>query len=266
MSLSTILEQMNQNRANSEMDVTLGNPSTYNGRLGLKKAAMETMKRLRLEYRNELSKTAAFIVVTGSSRDAFTEFASGEDFGCFSVNPDDFFNDIVSRVKPTLFGRESAKHLFNIVGNILEDKMGELDIASYPSLRYNDKYCSAVNNASDLMLLVRAAVTDQVGSEVVGVNAVHSIVDAAAKNGHSALVTPILLSTEDERFALNMHNNIKKRRHADGTFSGITDRVFMVVAGKASKELSKTEGVVVVKTVTKENVKEALITISSRIL
>lgn len=266
MSLSTILEQMNQTRPNAEMDVTLGNPSTYNGRLGLKKASTETMKRLKLEYRNELMKTAAFIVVAGSNREAFIQLASSEAFGCFSVNPDDFFNDVVSRVKPTLFGRETVKNLFNVVGNLLEDKMGELDINSYPTLRYNDKYNSSVNNASDLMFLVRSAVTDQIGAEVVGVNAIHSVVDAAIKNGHSAFVTPILFSTDDERFALNMYTNIKRRKHSDGTFSGITDRVFLIVAGKASKELTKTEGAVVVKNVTEESVGEALSTIRSKIL
>lgn len=266
MSLSTILKSMNENRSNSEMEVSLGNPDTRRGREGLKRAAVETMKRLRNDYRDELIKSTAFIIVTGGGRDNFTELASSNTFGCFSSDPDSFFTDLVSRINPALLGRETAKNLFNVVENVLVDKMQELNINSYPSLRFNDKYNSAVNGAADLVPLVRSAVTDQVGLEVVGINAIHSIVDKAIASNHGAPVTPVIFNVSDEKFATDLVKGLYKRRLSDGTFIGLTNKVFFVVAGKSSKELQKTEGAITVKTVSEETVGEALSTIKNKLL
>jgi hypothetical protein len=256
MSLSTILKEMETNRPNADMDVQMGSEATYGGRVGLKRAATETLKRLKLQYRNELMTSTAFIVVTGDGRDSFGQLASGDNFGCFLADPEEFYKDLASRINPTLFGREGVRQLFNIAGNILEDKALELDINSYPMLMFNEKYNSAVNSVEDFVPLIRNAVNDQVGSEIVGINAIHSIVDKAIGKNHSASVTPVVLNTADEKFALDLQNNLKR----------LTGKVFLVVAGKASKNLYKTKEVVLVKTVSEESVGEALATIRSKIL
>jgi hypothetical protein len=234
----------------------MGAPETFGGRQGLKRAGVEAMKRLKLDYSKELMASTAFIVVTGASRDGFSQLSSGEAFGCFSVDPEAFYKDLVSRINPSLYGRESARHLFNLVTNILEDKMNELDIQSYPMLMFNEKYNSAVNSAQDLLPLVRNAINDQVGSEIVGINAINSIVDNAIAKGHSATVTPVVLSTADEKFALDLQKNLKR----------VTSKVFLVVAGKASKVLHGAEGAISVKNVSEESVGEALTTIRGKIL
>src|ERR1035437_5070004 len=113
MSLVNVFKKMEVNRPNAEMDVQMGSPETLGGRTGLKRAAAETLKRLKLEYRNELMASTVFIVVTGASKDAFSDLASGETFGCFSTDPAEFYKDLASRINPTLFGRESARNLFN---------------------------------------------------------------------------------------------------------------------------------------------------------
>ena len=255
MSLSNILKEMEINRANAEMDVSMGSPETYGGRIGLKKAATETLKRLRLQYRSELTGSAIFILVTGSNKDLFSEIASQEKFECFSADPEDFYKDLASRINPSLFGRESIRHLFNIAGNLLEDKAMELDIASYPMLMFNDKYNTAVSNAEEFARVLKAAVNDQVGSEIVGINAINSIVDKAISKGHSASVTPVILNTSDEKFALDLQNNLKR----------LTTKVFLVVAGKASKTVTGTKEALVVKNVTEESVAEALSSIRNKI-
>src|ERR1700688_1242045 len=140
MSLKKILNEMEQNRPNAEMDVTLGTPNTYGSRVGLKRAATEAIKRLRIDYRNELMTSTVFIVVTGTGRDQFTQLASLDTFGCFSSDPEEFYRDLASRINPTLFGRESLRQIFNIAGNVLEDKMLELDIGSYNAVQFSDKY------------------------------------------------------------------------------------------------------------------------------
>lgn len=265
MSLSTVLKEIETNRPNAEMDITMGSPQTYGGRVGLKRAAIEAVERLKLEYRNELMASTSFIIVTGSARNAFSELASSEKFECFSVDSEELYRDLVSSVDPQLFGRENAKGLFNIIDNVLRDKAVDLGIRSYPTLSFSDKYNSAVNNAEDLVSLVKTAINDQVGSEIVGLNSVYSIVDEAIKRNHSATVTPVILNTSDEKFALDLQKNLKRRRHSDGTYSGLTDKVFLVVSGKASKEVRAT-ATVSVKEVSEETVGEALTTIRSKIL
>jgi hypothetical protein len=256
MSLTTILKEMETNRPNAEMDVHLGTETTYGGRVGLKWAATETLKRLKLDYRNELMASTVFIIVTGAGRDQFTELASNEAFGCFSTDPEELYKDLASKINPTLFGREGVRQLFNIAGNLLEDKALELDIDSYPMLQFNDKYNRAVGNVEDFASVIKSAINDQVGSEIVGINAIHSIVDKAIGKNHAALVTPLVLNTSDEKFALDLQNNLKR----------LTPKVFLVAAGKASKDLNKTKDVVLVKTVSEESVGEALGTIRSKIL
>lgn len=256
MSLTNILNEIETNRPNAEVDVQMGNPDTLGARSGLKRAAVEAIKRLRLDYRNELLKGTAFIVVTGPTRDSFTEVATSDAFGCFSADSDGFYKDLVSRVNPALFGREGARNLFNVVGNVLEDKMLELDIASYPMLAFSDKYNSAVNKSEDLLPLVKAAINDQVGSEIVGVNAIFSIVDRAIEKKHAAEVTPVILSTGDEKFALDLKTNLTR----------LTSKVFLVVAGKGSKSVQLADSAILVKTVSEESVGDALSGIRNKIL
>jgi hypothetical protein len=265
MSLTSILKEIETNRPNAEMDVNIGNEATYRGRAGLKRAATETLKRLRIDYRNELMSSTVFIVVTGAARDQFTELATNETFGCFSSDPEAFYKDLTSRISPKLFGRENVKNLFNIAGNILETKALELDINSYPSLSYNDRYNLPATTPEEFVPIIRNAINDQVGAELVGIDAIHSIVDAAIKKSHTAKITPLVLNTSDEKFALDLYKNLKKRKLADGTSSGLSDKVFLVVAGKSSKEMQKTDGAVVVKTASEESVGEALVKIKDRL-
>lgn len=263
MSLTAILEQMNQTRPTAEMDVTLGNQQTYNGRVGLKRASVEKMKRLRLEYRNEVMDSALFIVVTGPGRDKFTEVATSDAFGCFASDPDSFFKDLVSRIDQKLFGRESTKHLFSIAENVLMDKAQEIDIASTYALNFSDKYNIGFPTAEEFSAVIRNAISDQIGSEIVGINAVNTIVDAAIAKGHSQAVTPIVLSTSDEKFALDLQKNLKTRNLSPGVTSGLTDRVFLVVAGKGGKSLQSEH--LTLKTVTEESVADALAKIKDKI-
>jgi hypothetical protein len=271
MNLENILKEMDLNRANAEMDVTLGSPNTHGGRIGLKRAATETMRHLKLDYRNELMESTVYIVVTGSERDSFNALASSETFGCFTADPDEFYKNLTSRINPTLFGREGARQLFNIAGNVLEDKMMELDIGSYNMLQFNEKYNRAVNNAEDFVPIIREAINDKVGAEIVGINAVHSILDSAIARKHSDLVTPVLLNVTDEKFALDLYKGLPELvKHGVLTNAQYEakkkNKAFLVVAGKASKTLRSTEGVVIVKTVNESSVGEALESIRNKIL
>lgn len=255
MSLKTILDQIESQRPAAEMDIGMGNPNTLTGRIGLKKASIESIKRLKVEYRDQLLKQVMFIVVTGPSRDIFSEIASNNTFDSFSANPNEFYEDLVSRIDHRLFGREGVKHLFGIASNILEDKAGELNINEYDPLSFSEKYNSSVKSAQDFVPLIRTAINDQVGSEIAGLNSVYSIVDKAIEKKHAATITSLVLNTADERFAFDLQKNLKR----------ITKNVFLVVAGKLPKAFSGTEGLILVKNVTEDSVGEALTSIRNKI-
>jgi hypothetical protein len=258
MSLSNILELMNKNRPLAETVVTMENPNTYKARVGVKRAATEALKQLRTQYSKELIGSTVFIVVTGAARDKFTEIASSEAFGCFVTDPESLYQELTSKITPSLFGRENARNLFNIAGTLLREKAFDLGIQSYPRLSFNDKYNAAVNKAEDFTPLLRNAINEQVGSEIVGINAIHSIVDTAINKNHSAAFTPIVLSTSDEKFALDLHKNLKRREVSKGNWTGLTDKVFLVVAGKASKTLASTGDFVKIKEVSEETATKAM--------
>lgn len=265
MSLSTTLKEIESNRPNAAINPNVGPPETLNGRIGLKRNASEAIKRLKLQYRKELMAQAVYIVVTGANRNTFSEVASGESFGCFSVDPDDFFKDLSSRIDRSLFGRENTKNLFNIAENILYDKAMELDLHSYRSLSFNEKYNTTVSTPEEFVPVIRTAVNDQVGSELVGINAVYSVVDKAIDKGYAATVTPVILNTSDERFALELYRNLKTQKLSDGTLRGLTTKVFLVTVGKVSKEVKSTMGAFSIKDATEESVGQTLAAIRSQI-
>lgn len=266
MSLNKIITEIEANRPQAESDVHMGSPSTYNARIGLKRAAVSAMERLKDQYSKELLASTVFIVVTGSARTSFAETASGDSFGCFSTDPEDFFKDLTGRIDQSLFGRESTAKLFNIAGNILYDKAMELDIASYSGLSFNEKYNLGVKKADDFIPVIRDAIIDQVGSEIVGINAVHSIINKALEKRHSAPITPLILNTQSEKFALDLFKNLKRHKSTDGTTRGLTSKVFLVIAGKPSKTFQTIPEALLVKSVTEDSVGEALTMIKNKVL
>ena len=259
-SLNNILKEIATHKPNAELELDMGNVNTYRARLGQKRAAEETILRLKQDYKNELLKSAAFILVTGAGTGAFVELASQDKFESFTVNPESLFQEIAEEVspptiKPSLYGREGVKSLFSIAQNVLRDKATDIGIVEYPSFAFSDRYSMGINTKEEFAQLLKAAITDQVGSEIVGIHAVHSIIDKAIQRKHAGSVTPIILGTSDEKFALNLLTNLQK----------LKAKTFLVSAGKASKAIQGSSGAIVVKNVTEENVADALVTIKNKI-
>lgn len=261
MTLDNILKEIEKNRANAEMELTMEFPNTYGARLGIKRAACDNIDRLKEEYKEQLLKSTAFIVTTGSGKDTFSELASSDTFGCFSVNPETLFNEIAEdvsppSVRPSLYGREGVRTLFSIAQNVLRDKATKIGIIDYPALAFNDKYNIGVASKEEFAQIMKSAIVDQVGSEIVGIYSINSIVNKAIEKKHSSRITPIVLGTSDEKFALSLLENLKK----------LKAKTFLVVAGKASKVIQGNPGAIVVKNVNEENVADALTTIKNKLV
>lgn len=256
MSLSKIVEEIKTLKPFADEDVDAGPYTTMNARRGRKNQAIERLKQLKRQYRTELLESAAFVIVTGSAREAFTSAAvEGSKF--FSANPNDFYEDLAGRIPEVLYkGKGTPTDLFDILGRHLYDKTMELDLSEYNQLVFRQSYRATIGSKEDLVSLIRTAINDQMGAEVVGIQAVTSLVDQAIALGHNKKVTPIILSTDDEKLALDLEGTLRKL-HPRG--------VFTVVAGKGTKALRAIPGVISVKDPTAENVEQALNNINDRI-
>jgi hypothetical protein len=255
MALSKVLEEIKKLKVFAEEDVDGGSTETLVGRRGRKSRAIEKLKELKEEYSRDLLNGATFIVVSGSDRDSFTGTAV-EEFSCFAADPEDFYNDLSGRVSPSLYlGKEGMANTFDVLGRYLEDKMLELNIIGYPQLIFKQQYRKTLKTKEDFSSLVKQAINEQVGSEIVGVQAVRSLVDLAIEKSYSAKFTPVILNTGDEDLAKSLLNDLTR----------LTSRVFLVVAGEPSNTLKNTDSGLIVEKVTKDAVKKTLTRISKTI-
>jgi len=256
MSLVKIVEEIKQITPFAEENLEGAPLETLAGRRGRKNQSIERLRALKRDYRRSLMESAVFIVVTGSAG-AELEKAATETFGCFSANPTDFYDDLVNRIPPSLYqGKESMVNLFEIMGRHLEDKCVELDIDGYNAVLFKQEYYESVKNKADLTRVITKAVNIQMGSEIVGIQAVTSLVSKAIEKSHGAKMTPIVLYTDNESLALDLNGSLGRLR-PKGTF--------LVVAGKGSKTLRAVDGVLSVKDVSNEGVGKVLKTISDSI-
>lgn len=222
MTLSELLTEIKLVKPFAEEDVETGPVETLNARRGRKMQAIEKLVQLRRAYTQELRETAAFIVVVGSQRDEFTKLGV-ENFKCFSTDPETYFTNLVNRVPRTLYlGKESVANVFDTLGRHIEEMAADLGIVGYSQLLFRQEYSRAIQDEKDFLQLVKHAVTDQIGAEIVGVQAAQSLTKEAIERGNTAKVTPILLSTADEGLAARMIKD----------FYRISTRVFFVKAGE----------------------------------
>jgi len=256
MALQNVLEEMKKIQPFVAEDTDSGPVETLTARRGRKRQAIERMKLLREEYTNELLSSAVFILAVGSERAAFEELATTEG-NCMKSSAESFFEDISGRVHPSLYVNrgDSASNLFEVAGRHLEDKARELGMLEYPQMIFKSQYRRAINSSLDLTALLKQAISDQVGGEVVGINAVHALTDTAIEKGHAATVTPIVITSEDQKYSVELIAHLQR----------LTPRVFLVVAGEAPQQLTSMSGAIVMGEVNSKAIKSALKQIKSNL-
>lgn len=255
MSLQKVLEEIKKLQPFADENTDTGEAATLNARRGRKNQAIEQLKVLKRDYTKELLKSALFIVSTGQNREDFAKVAS-EDFGCFVADPDEFYKDLAGRVPEVLYlGKEGVSNLFDVLGRHLEDKMMELDINEYNQLIFKAVYQKSIDSKESFTSVVKEAINNQIGSEIAGIQAIKTLVGAAIEKNHSAAITPIILSTADEKFALSLVKDLQR----------LTPRIFLTVSGKSSKVLKSVDGAMLIKEATKETVEQTLTAIRKEI-
>lgn len=247
MALNQILEEMKKLQPFVDEDTDSGPSETMGARRGRQRNAVEQIKGLRKDYMSDLLRSAVFIVTVGSERDAFESLATTEG-SCLQSDAESFFKDLASRVHPSLYvGRgDTVSNLFDVAGRHLEDKARELGVLEYSQMIFKAQYRRQIDTADQLTALLKQIIMEQVGGELVGVNAISQLTDDAIASGHTATVTPVVLSSADQKFSVELIGHLER----------LTPRVFLVVAGD-SPAISG-EGAIIVKDVNAKSVKGAL--------
>lgn len=221
--------------------------ATLSGRRGRKRAAEERLKQLRYDYSILLRESAVFLIVVGSERDALTELLDPA-FNCFKANPEELYSDIVGRINESLYGRDSTSSLFGLASRYLEEKAIDLGVTGMPLMTFKNEYDVPIKNKEDMTSLLKMVINSEVGAELAGVQAVHSVIDAAIAREHSGRTTSIVLNTGDLKLAADLDDALQR----------LTPRVYTIVAGKLPKGVKANPGSVTIKEINEEKVTAAM--------
>lgn len=243
--LEDVLKEIKENKTIAEQDLSAVDPRALPYKKGIVNRAKENLEELYVKYKNEILKRAIFILVTGDSDESFAQTA--EEFGCFTLDAKTLFKEITDKLDPQLYlDKNLNASVFDIVGNILEDKMKEMDIVSYNAVIFDQKLQRHVRSKQEMVDVVKDAINLSVGTEVVGLDALERVTKEAVNKEYKSKTVPILLHSKDETFICNLSDYMRK----------LNPRVVRVAAGKT--ESANINPLTTVEEITKENVKEAL--------
>lgn len=199
MSLETILEKINKEKATANKNVNELDPRVRTYAKGKIRAAKDRLDGLYLDYRNELLNRAIFILVSGEDCGRFAEIA--REFNCFTLDAEILAKEVVEKVSPQLYiGKKLNSNTFEVVNNVLEEKIKKLDVVSYPSITFSQKYSRVVKDKEEMVDVVKRAINETVGAEIVGVDALNRISEQAIDKNYKSRLVPILLYSNDSNF------------------------------------------------------------------
>lgn len=233
----------------SEKEVKeLNNPHVVRTKMGKINRAKEDLKELYKEYRTEIQKGSTFILVSGKQAKKFAELASAE-FGCFSLDPNTFYNEILDQVPEQLYVNKTAgPALFDHFMAKFESRALEIEIIGYTPLIFESKHKRVLKGREDALKLLQEAFNDRVGGEVVGLDAIDRVAFQAVNEDFAGNTVPIVLFSEDDDLLLSLSKDLKK----------ISYNVFIISTGtKGNKEL-KQKSISSLKTVDVEGIKSSL--------
>lgn len=253
--LKELSEQIKKQKAIATSDPGT-DPQTRRVRLGNIVQAKEQLKDLRLSYRKQLLSNAAFIIVTGDQADKFAK-AAEEKYSCFSVNVEDFYNEMIAKVPEALYmDKISSGNLFEHIGNALEDKARELDIVSYPALIFESKYKKQIKNKNELLVLTKTAINEKVGSEIVGIDAMDKISERVLQSDLSGKTIPVVLYTSDTSYVEELSKGLKR---------SLTRNTHIIATGEVDDKV-KNISLDVVDKVTTKTVEKSLLKLKQNLV
>ena len=253
--LKELVDKINERKIVAESNPG-HDPMTRRVKLGHVNRAKEDLKDLFYKYRTALQDTVFFILVSGNKSSEFADIAN-EEFGCYSLDADKFYEDILNQVPERLYtNTHTSPTLFDHFSARFGDVALDMDIIGHPPLTFETKYKKVLMGKKDALEVLKRAFNAKVGGEVVGLNAVDKVARQAINENHSGEKCAILLHSNDSALILELERDIKRALHK---------KVFVVSTGtKMDKEL-KTISLASIKDVNTENVGEALVKIRNKL-
>ena len=136
-SFDVLLEEIKKNREIANLSLENPDPRTYTTKLGQIKRAKENLKELFLQYRQEVSNRAVFILTSGKHADSFIEIATGDEFGCFSTPAKSLYEEIASKISSRYYeDQTSSPALFDLFMSSFNDICDEIGIIGYPAVLF----------------------------------------------------------------------------------------------------------------------------------
>ena len=233
----------------------LVNPFAQRTRLGQIRRAKEDLKELYLQYRTELKQRAAFILTTGSQRDEYASLAE-KDFGCFSLDANTFYLEILAEVPARLYtNMTSSPGLFDHFAARFGDRALDIEIIGHPPLLFESKYKKVLTGEDDALALMKRAFNNSIGGEVVGLDAIHRVASKAVNENFIEKTVPIILLIDDELLLRELAKDLKK----------LTPNVFVVSTGTKINKDIKNISIASIKSITDESVKSSLLKIKENL-
>lgn len=244
--LEQILQEIGEQRKIAEMDLDTLDPRVRPYKVGQVNAAKQRLENLFVDYKNALMSRAIFILATGDEAESFAKIAE-EEFSCFSVDGSLFFKEIANQVSEALYlGKPTTASLFDVVDNILYDKLKSLDVVSYKSFIYNQQYSQTMSTKHDFVNVLKKAIPEIVGGEIVAIDALERVAKLAVNKGYKSKTLPILIYSSDNSLINQLANDT----------INLSKRVRVVTAGQTQEQ--KLMPFVSLENVTQESVAEAL--------
>lgn len=222
MSLKEVLKEITDQKTIVNQDMTKVSMRARTYKVGQIQSAKTRLETLYVNYKNALLESAVFMLTTGDSATKFAEVGE-KSFKCFSMDAKQFYKDIASEISPQLYlNKNLSSSLFDVLNNVIETKMENLDVISYNTVMFSSKYQRNVKSEEELIEVIKQAVNEQIGSEVIGLYALEKISRQAVNEEYHSRLVPIILHTDDEALVGDIHSNIKK----------MNSKAVVVTAGK----------------------------------
>lgn len=225
MTLQNIINQIVLKTATANDDLKDATNATRAMRQGNKRAAESQLEDLKNEYRRSLLSGSTFVIVTGAGSKDLVDLANADNKS-FGTDSEDLYQKIVAKLdERSYMGKSVANSVFNDLSGSLREVAQEIGIRTYPQMHFKAEYAETITSEEQLVKLTKRAVNDHLGSEMVGINAISSILENAILRGHAETYTPVLLNTKDDKLAVTLSNDLKK----------LSRNVFVVSVGKTTK-------------------------------
>lgn len=236
-SFEALIKDIEKNKVVAAMEIGDADPRTYTTKLGHIKRAKQNLEDLFLDYRKEVMNRAVFILTKGAQADSFIEIATSE-YGCFSVNGDALFEDIISRVDKRYYeNMTSSPALFDLLMSSFNDVCDDIGIIGYPAVLFDSKYKRRLKSKEDLLQLTKEAFNEKVGSDLVGLYAIDKASREAVNQGYNGTTIPIIISSNDKELIGELSKSLKS----------ITGNVFEISTTKKQTQKSVEEKLVKIK-------------------